>query len=307
MATATQLVFVTGKGGVGKTTMAAALGLHAAGEGQRVLIVETAGDGSLAQLFGKQQLAPKPSRMRPQLDAVRVDARQLVEQYFSEMLRFRWLSDRLLSSSTFNALTAAAPGITEFLLLDRILGWVEPGVLRRKPYDLVIVDGPATGHALKLLRTPRNLATMVPGGPLGRTARRLLGLLGNRLQTQVVLVGLAEEMVIRETIETHTAIAGDLALRVARPVINRVLPHHFTAAQVALIEGGPAHPLLEAARFSAAVRREADRHVGTLRRALGVTPILVRQVFAERVGIDDLGPIGRSLSRVVLNGSTETA
>jgi len=297
-----RVIFVTGKGGVGKTTVAAALALHAVESGQRTLIIETAGDGSLAQIFQHRTLGTTPQRLQPQLDAVRVDARQLVEEYFSRLLRFQWLADRLLSSNTFNALTAAAPGITEFLLLERILDWIEPGLgKRRRRYDLVIVDGPATGHAIKMLRTPRNLATLVPGGPLGKAARRLLTLLGDRRRTQVVLVSLPEEMAVRESIETYEVIAGDLALHVARPVVNRVFPRQFTGAEAALLnaeQNGSA--VVTAARFAIAARREGERHVGHLRRALGVTPIVLRQIFSPQIHPANLRAIGRALGRAVL-------
>jgi len=301
-----RLLFVTGKGGVGKTTVAAALGQHAAEHGHRTLIVETATDGRLAHLFGQHALGAAPRRLRPGLDAVRVDARELVEEYFSRLLRFHVLSKRLLASTAFNALTAAAPGITEFLLLERLLGWIEPGLGRRPGYALIIVDGPATGHALKLLRTPRSLAAMVPGGPLGKAARRLLALLGDHKRTQVLLVSLPEEMSVRETIEAQQVLESDLALRVARPVMNRVFPRHFSAAQAQVIEqdgdlnGTPAPPLLAAARFAIAYRREAERHVGHLRRALGVSPILLRQLFTPSVHAADLEAFGRTLGRAVL-------
>jgi anion-transporting ArsA/GET3 family ATPase len=301
---AARLIFVTGKGGVGKTTVAAALAQHAADLGQRALVIETASDGSLAQLFGHRQLSTAPQRLHTGVDAVRVDARQLVEEYFSRMLRFRWLADRLLSSNTFNALTAAAPGITEFLLLERMLGWVEPGFgSRRRGYDVVIVDGPATGHAVKLLATPRRLAAMVPGGPLGKTARRLLALLGDRDRTQVLLVSLPEELAVRETIETQHALAVDLALHVARPIINRVFPRHFSAAQAERIEHDaqlPDGPVRAAARFAIACRREAERHIAVIRRALGMSPVLLRQLFIADVHANDLRPFGRTLGRVVL-------
>jgi len=305
-----RVVFVTGKGGVGKTTVSAALGLRAAELGLRTLIIETANDGSLAQLFEHRKLSAAPQRMHAGVDAVCVDARELVEQYFSRLLRFQWLADRLLSSHTFSALAAAAPGITEFLLLEKILGWIEPALgSRRRGYGLVIVDGPATGHALKLLRTPRNLATMVPGGPLGKTARRLLALLADRQRTQVVLVSLPEEMAVRETIEAQRVLEDDLVLHVTRPVINRVFPRHFTAAEAQVLVQAPAHngatvaslvPVIEAARFAIACRREAERHVAALRRALGSSPILLRQLFAAHLSVADLAPFGRTLGRVVL-------
>jgi anion-transporting ArsA/GET3 family ATPase len=299
---ASRLIFVTGKGGVGKTTVAAALGQRAAETGQRTLIIETASDGRLAHLFGHRISDSAPRRLVAGLDAVRVDARKLVEEYFSRLLRFQFLSDRLLSSNTFNALTAAAPGITEFLLLERILGWIEPGFgARRRQYGVIIVDGPATGHAVKLLRTPRNLAAMVPGGPLGSTARRLLALLADHARARVLLVSLPEEMAVRETIETHQALAGDLALHVVRPVINRVFPRHFTAGEAERIQRERnGVPVLAAARFAIACRREAERHVAHLRRALGVSPILLRQLFLADLHAADLQPFGRTLGRVVL-------
>jgi anion-transporting ArsA/GET3 family ATPase len=301
-----RLLFITGKGGVGKTTIAAALGRHAAEHGQRTLIVETATDGRLAHVFGQHALAATPRRLRAGLDAVRVDARELVEEYFSRLLRFELLSKRLLASNAFNALTAAVPGITEFLLLEKLLGWIEWGFGRRRGYELIIVDGPGTGHALKLLRTPRAVATMVPGGPLGKTARRLLALLGDHSRTRVLLVSLPEEMSVRETIETQQALEGDLALCVTRPVINRVFPRHFSATEAQLIEqdgdtnGAAVAPLLTAARFAIACRREAERHVGHLRRALGVSPIILRQLFTPDVHAADLEVFGRTLGRAVL-------
>lgn len=300
-----RLLFVTGKGGAGKTTVAAALGQHAAGLGQRTLIIETASDGRLAHLFGHRKLGAAPQRLQANLDAVRVDARELVEQYFSRLLRFQWLSERLLSSNTFNALTAAAPGVTEFLLLEKILGWIEPGfTARRRAYEVIVIDGPATGHAIKLLRTPRTIATMVPGGPLGKTARRLLGLLADHERTQVVLVSLPDEMAVRETIETQQALAGDLALHVTRPIINRVFPRHFTAQEAEQIEqnsAAAAVPVVTAARFAIACRREAERHVAQLRRTLGVAPILLRQLFVSDVRAVDLQPFGRTLGRLVFD------
>ena len=300
-----RLYFVTGKGGVGKTTVAAALGQQAAALGQRTLIIETAGDGRLADVFGHRKLNGTPRRLQTNLEAVRIDARDLVEEYFSRLLRFSFLSKRLLASNTFNALTAAAPGITEFLLLEKVLGWIEPAFTsRRRGYAVVIVDGPATGHSVKLLRTPRTLATLVPSGPLGTTARRLLSLFADHERTQVLLISLPDEMAVRETVETQQELAGDLALHVARPIVNRVFPRRFTAAEAAQIErSGDAAttPLLAAARFAIASRREAERHIAHLRRALTVTPVLLRQLFVDDVRAAHLQPFGRTLGRVVFN------
>jgi anion-transporting ArsA/GET3 family ATPase len=299
-----RLIFVTGKGGVGKTTVAAALGQQAADLGRRTLIVETAADGRLENLFPNRRRAGARHHLGPKLDSIRLDARELVEEYFSGLLRFSFLSKRLFASNTFNTLTAAAPGITEFLLLDKILGWVEVrGIARRSGYDVVIVDGPASGHALKLLRSPRNLAAMVRSGPLGSTAMQLLSLFSDPARTSVVVVSLPEEMSVRETVETYATLEEDLGLHVTRPVVNRVFPKRFTRADLERVDADPAirnSPIAVAAHFAAQCRREAERHVGYLRRQLGVSPVLLRQLFRPEIEVGDLRPFGRSLGRLVL-------
>lgn len=297
-----RLIFVTGKGGVGKTTIAAALGQQAAAGGHRTLIVETAADGRLENLFPNQRRAAARHHLTMRLDSIRLDPRELVEDYFSDLLRFSFLSKRLLASDTFNALTAATPGMTEFLLLEKILGWVEPqGSARRDRYDLVIVDGPATGHAIKLLRTPRNLAAIVRSGPLGHSATRLLSLFADPGRTSVVIVSLPEEMSVRETVETCVTLEEDLGLHVARPVVNRVYPRRFGRAELKQIDAMLGDdPLAVAARFAAQCRRQAERHIGYLRRHLGVSPVLLRQLFQAKIGATDLASFGRSLDRAVL-------
>jgi anion-transporting ArsA/GET3 family ATPase len=299
-----RLLFVTGKGGVGKTTIAAALGAHAAQHGVRVLIVELGGDRSLVSLFGKRALGTEPSTLAARLSGVRVEPRALVESYFTRLLRLSFLARRLFASATFNAITAAAPGVTEFLVLEHLLQWLEGGLLSRRNYDLVIVDGPASGHAVRLLRTPRTIATMIAGGPIGSSARRLLGMLADHQRTQVLLVTIADEMAVNETIEAHTAIAGDLAMRLTRPVLNRVFPRRFTrddsAAITRLARRYAEDPLLRAAQIQIAARHDAERQLSRLRRACGTLPISIRQVCADRIRRPDLDRIGRTLGDALL-------
>lgn len=297
-----QLFFITGKGGVGKTTVAAALGAQAASDGQRVLIVEFSGDRSLAAMFGKRDLKQEPTQLAPRLFGVRVEQRALVEDYFHRLLRLQFLTRRLFASSTFNAVTAAAPGVLEFLTLEHLTQWLDAGIFNRKrPYDMILVDGPATGHALRLLRTPRQIATMVPGGPIGSTARKLLALLADHSRTHVLLVTIADEMAVNETVEAHSAVADDLCLDLTRPVLNRVFPRRFHRDDQQKIEAlaarHPNDPLLAAARVQIAARHDAERHISRLRRAFGTLPVSIRQVCSERLDREQLGHIGHTLVR----------
>jgi len=297
-----QLFIVTGKGGTGKTTIAAAMAQRAAAEGRRVLLVELAADRSIGLLFGRRHLNAEPTPLAPRLTGVRVEPRALLEAYFNRLLRLPFLTRRLFASVTFNAVTTAAPGVSEFLILDNLLQWVDSRTFtRRRSYDLVILDGPATGHAHRLLRTPRQLATMVPGGPIGSSARRLLALLADHERTQIVLVAIPDEMAINETLEAHAMLTDDLAMHVARPVLNRIVPRRFNASEAeavrALSAAHPHDPVLRAARLSIAGRQNVERHQARLRRGFGITPIGIRQITADAPARSDLEHIGAVLWR----------
>jgi anion-transporting ArsA/GET3 family ATPase len=301
---APQLVFVTGKGGTGKTTVTAALGIGLARRGRRTLIVELAADRGLAGLFGREHLPTEPIELAPKLSALRVEARALLEAYFTRILRLSFLTRRLFSSITFNAVTTAAPGVTEFLILDHLLQWLDPGRLRRSRHDVVLVDAPATGHALRLLRTPGLLLRMVPRGPIGATARRMAELLADHRRTRAVLVALPDEMAVAEAIEARAALGEELSMHLAAPVLNRVTPRRFTKDERRTILEAPEEagdPLFTAARFQIAARDEAERHIARLRRDFGAAPISLPQICSDGLRHDDLNDAADQLARAVFS------
>jgi len=294
------LLFVTGKGGVGKSTLTAALAQRLARQGRRVLAVEMAGDGSLAALFGQGALPTEPASLSTRLDGVRIETRALVESYFRRLLRLPFLSRRLFASGTFHAVTAAAPGVTEFVVLDHLAQWTATGWLgRRAAYDNVIVDGPASGHALRLLRAPRQLGALVPRGPLASTMNRLATLLDNHAHTGVLLVAIPEDLAVSETLETRAAL-DQLGVRLTRPVLNRVWPRRFSVADIEAVSALRARrdePLLAAAALEIGARREAERHLGRLRRAFGSPPLPLPELCRGGVDAAAVAAMGRSLER----------
>lgn len=294
---AAQLVFVTGKGGVGKTTVAAALAHHAARGRRRVLLVETGGERSLATLFGAPPLGSEPAPLVGTLAAVRVDPAALVESYFRRLLRVPFLVRRLFASATFRAVTAAAPGVTEFVILEHLLQWTEASRLtRRAAYDVVIVDAPASGHAVRLLRTPAQLQRLVPAGPIAGSVGTLAALLANRARTRAVLVAIPDEMAVAELLETHAAIA-DTGIRLAPPVLNRVWPKRFTAAEATRIAARrTVDPLVAAARLAIAARGEAERQLRRLRDALGARPVALPERPGVPIDGDELAAFGATLA-----------
>lgn len=296
-----RVIFITGKGGVGKTTISAAVASALAARGDRTLVVETAGDGSLARLFDTDRLSAHPRELAPRLWGVHVDEVHLIRDYFSRLLKVPFLTARLLDSTSFRALTAAAPGIREFLLLERIATWVDAKFWQRQQrFEFVVVDGPASGHMRKLLRVPRQLLNLVVAGPLRRTALHLEALLTDSQRCVVVPVSLAEELAVQETIETWAVLRQELFLQVAPPVVNRVFPHRFSSSEAKAIAATPDRgPLLDAARYALGMHTEAQRHVRALRAATGQPPIVVAEHFSSMLDRRTLLRLGRQILRQI--------
>ena len=276
-----RLVVVTGKGGVGKTAVAAALAHVALDAGRRVLAVEI-GAARLGPLLGAPEpLGTDPTRLTPSLSAAAIDPEEALGDFVHGVLRLRIFARRLLESTSFQVLAAAAPGIAEFLVLHKIAGWLDARRLGRSLYDVIVVDAPASGHSLPLLDAPRTLGALARLGPIGETLRSIDRRLHDPAETLVVVVTTPEELAVRETIELHTELTKRLRLPVAPPIVNAVPGRRYTAADEARLAApdlaAVRHPHLEAARFQTTRRAQARAQLAILRDALGAG--LVRLPF----------------------------
>ncbi len=226
-----RLLFVSGKGGVGKTVTTAAIALFAFRRRKRVLVVELSPYGRLRELLGGPEPTPEPAEIQPHLELVRIEPRRALEDFLQDILPIRALRQRLLQSHSFSILTAAAPGIEEFLALAKIAEFeaMRSGVRRRPRYDLVIVDAPATGHSLALLSTAKILMEMLPIGPIGRTAEEVNRVLADPRRTAAVIVTIPEEMAVNETIEISSELSRGGAVAVGPVIANAVWSDRFTA------------------------------------------------------------------------------
>ena len=226
-----RLVVVTGKGGVGKTTVAAALGLLAARQGRRTVVCEVAQQERLAGLFGARDVGHGEVELAPGLFSVSVQPERAMHEWLRHQLKSGALAGLLGHSRLFGYLTAAAPGVTELVTVGKV--WDLAQVERRtggSPFDLVIMDAPATGHALALLRAPRTYANIARVGPIARQAASIDAFLRDSSATGVLSVALPEEMPVNETVDLEQRLADDLGMAVGQVVANGVLPARFTAA-----------------------------------------------------------------------------
>jgi anion-transporting ArsA/GET3 family ATPase len=226
-----RLVVVTGKGGVGKTTVAAALGLLAARQGRRTVVCEVAQQERLAGLFGAREVGHGEVELAPGLFSVSVQPERAMHEWLRHQLKSGALAGLLGHSRLFGYLTAAAPGVTELVTVGKV--WDLAQVERRtggSPFDLVIMDAPATGHALALLRAPRTYANIARVGPIARQAGSIDAFLRDSSATGVLSVALPEEMPVNETVDLEQRLADDLEMEVGQVVANGVLPARFTAA-----------------------------------------------------------------------------
>jgi anion-transporting ArsA/GET3 family ATPase len=223
-------VFVTGKGGVGKTAVATALGLVASRRGIRTMIAEVARrDDVHRSLTGEPAGGGwAETRLDEHLYALSVDPERAMEEYLADQLPGP-LADLLASSRMFGYLAAASPGMRELLTVGKLweLAQHERRTPGAQPYDLVVVDAPATGHGLALLDAPRTFAGVAAAGPVSRQAAIIDGTLRDPLLTGIVAVATPEEMPVNEALHLHE----ELGSRVDLVVANGVRPDRFSDAE----------------------------------------------------------------------------
>ena len=215
-----RLLIISGKGGVGKTTVSAALGVLAARHGKRVLVAEVEGKNALSGLLKTGPLTSEPRELLPGLFAMSISPEEALREYFEIQFHAKRMLRPLVASQLVYFVTHAAPGLRDILMLGKI--WYS--VARRNEFDLAILDTPAAGHAVSMLRSPEGFLEAVPVGTLASHARRVSDWLKDPQQVAVHLVSLAEETPVRETIETTTLMEQRVGMAVDTIHVNMLYP-----------------------------------------------------------------------------------
>ena len=282
-------MFLLGKGGVGRSTLAAALGVLAARSGRRAIVVEVSGRGDVPRLFGVQARGGVETELQPGLWTLDVDPRQALEEYLRDQLPLRVLADLNGSSATFGIVAAATPGLREMLTIGKIWELSQP---RRRlrgsdPYDVVIVDAPATGHGLALLDAPATFASAAAVGPIARQGGRIAATLRDRKLTALAAVATPERAAVDELIGLRRSLGGSLDAELA----NGLATVRFGADDGAALREAQTRPALEPTTRSAlATAIAADARVRAQRAQLDrlQDPLELPLLAARELGIREL-------------------
>jgi anion-transporting ArsA/GET3 family ATPase len=232
-----RLLIVTGKGGVGKSTAAAALALAGASTGRRTCLVEVEGRQTFSRLFSTQAWDFSEREFRPGLWGLSIDPEASMREYLDMFYGAKRLSRLVSNSSAVEFATTAAPGIKDVLLV----GKVKEMERRRDPdgrfhYDLIVLDAPPTGRIVNFLRAPDATTELVNVGPIRDQARGLVEMLLDPARTNLLLVTLLEEMPIQETLESAAALE-ELGVALGPVIVNRVLQERFDEPMRKAAEG----------------------------------------------------------------------
>lgn len=233
-----RFLIVTGKGGVGKTTVCAAEALALAARGKRVLVAMCNAKERLSAMLGSDLIGNQVVPVAPNVWAVNMEPEVALEEYGLMMLKSRALYKLLFDNRYVRTFFRAVPGMAEWAMLGKAWWHTTEETSDGRPrFDVVILDAPATGHGLDMLRVPKVIVDVVPPGLLRRDAERAWEMFQDPGTCAVILVTLPEEMPTSETIELAHALRDELNLPIGKVVVNGVLPPLFSKSERALLDG----------------------------------------------------------------------
>ncbi len=292
-----RLLFVTGKGGVGKTTVAAALADLAARQGLRTLVVEMDAKGAVANALDTPPLSFTPLEVRPGLHAMAMNTEDSLREYLRVVARIPLVGRIGPLARTFDFVADAAPGVKEILAIGKVCYEV-----RERHYDLVVVDAEASGHIVAQIDAPRAIRELVQVGMVRDQTEWMLGILGDPAQTGLVAVTTMEEMPVTETVELVQRVRATTEVDVAAVVANRVPAQWLTATDESVLQavssgtgleavtaqlGAAARgvgAVLDAARLAATRAALAAARLQSVREQLPDVPLLTVPEVSSRAG-----------------------
>lgn len=302
-----RLLFVTGKGGVGKTSVASAIAMLAAERGKRTLVCEVDAKGNLADFLGVGPLSFDATEVRPKLHAMSMDTEESLKEYLRLFLKVPFVSRMGALAGAFDFIATAAPGVKEILTIGKLTYEV-----KENHYDLVVVDAAATGHVVGQLASPVAINDLVKVGLVRNQTDWMIDILTDHEQTGVVVVTAPEEMPVSETLELIGRLGGETEIGLSGVVVNRVLPELFSGDDEEIFEslrkgkalaelkrraGDGVVDVLEGADLAVRLRRSRVGHMSRLRDGLpeGIDLLYVPYLFHRSHGVRATGRIAEEL------------
>jgi anion-transporting ArsA/GET3 family ATPase len=318
------IMIVSGKGGVGKTTVSAALALVAARHGRNVCIAEVDRKGTLPALFGARRLGYEPSELSPSVWGINITPEEALAEYLDVQYHMKRLSWVFTTTHFVDYITTAAPGFKDILILGKVW-YLEQGRTKSEidhPFDNIILDAPAAGHMLTFLQSPMGLSDALRVGPLRRQADWLIQMITDPSRTRVHLVTLAEEMSVNETLETSQALRERLGIPCGAVFANAIYSELFTPAEQqafqSLVDGGNLQVLVDAGRrvslelddedlevllayerFLEARREIQARHLKALREGTGDAVVELPFLFSAGLALPDVENLADAIEEKV--------
>jgi anion-transporting ArsA/GET3 family ATPase len=295
-----RLLFFTGKGGVGKSTVAAATALLASRIGKRVLLVEVDAKGDIPAQFERAPVGFSPREVHPGVLAMAMDTEASLQEYLKLNLRVPVIGRVGPFARALEFVATAAPGVKEILTIGKIAWEVREAIEGRADFDLVIVDAAATGHIVAQLGAADSIRELVDVGPLRSQTQWISDLLADPAITAVNIVTTPEEMPVAETIDLVGRLRAEVNVPLGSVVVNRVLPELFTRADEQTFEslrapdaldlltsraGSGTTAVLDGARLAVSLRRTRAVHLEELLERVDLPLMYVPYLFVRAHGL----------------------
>ena len=301
-----RLILVVGKGGVGRSTVAASIASDLAARGKKTLLFETNANDRFGSYFDKPPVGESVTQLAPNLWAVNASPASALAEYGLMILKFKSVYEMVFENRVTRAFLRAIPGLDDYALLGKAWFHTQEEKRGRPVWDTVVFDMPASGHSVSMLKIPWVIVDTVPEGPLTRDARTIKTLLTDPKRTATVLVTLAEEMPVNEAIELESKLTG-LGIVPQHIVCNQLYPNHFPAGSpvtkvldALAVEPALPSPLAEVTQHATLSRDRRtlnERYLAELRKRAKAPVHELPIIFTPSLTAAHIQALGKDLSR----------
>lgn len=296
---------MVGKGGVGRSIVAASIAAASAAEGKRTLLFEANAKDRFGEFFGVAPVGEEITQVRDNLYAVNTNPAAALQEYGLMILKFRRVYRLVFENRVTEAFIRAIPGIEDYAILGKAWYHTKESEDGKPVWDTVVFDMAASGHSLSMLRIPWAITDAVPEGPLTRDAQTVKELLGDRERTAVVMVTIAEDMPTSEAIELQADLREHVGLEVQHLVVNQLYEDRFPDGSPqdqivkALNTDNTGDAVLEATKKHAwqyqQRRKLNEAYLQRLSKAFSATQTHLFRRFLSKLGPEDIDEIANQL------------